>query len=208
MSISFSTKTSALVDTAIWLSSIFSSPLTAQQVQHSAAEPGQTALSWMGEQLEAEQITKTLNQLLAQDAPEKTALQLERNYTTLFEGIFQHRAVMPYESAWRENFKVPPAAEMDATLRTLNMHISEEVHEPSDHLAIELAALSTALSNEQTSIALDLVKRLQAWVPNFSAALNKKDASGFYAAAGELLLALIYEANKVPQLEQSEGETL
>lgn len=206
----------AFVDTAEWLSHIFSSPLSIEQVTHGAAGPGQAALGWMGEQLQAQKTTQALCHAFVQDAPESVALHLQRNYTALFEGIFRHKSVLPYESAWRQS-DVAPAIEMDAALRALDLHVSEDVCEPSDHLAIELAALAAAVRDEQHTVAVDLVSRLDAWVPDFRAALVQKDTSGFYAAAGELLLALIREmtaslvatkAATVHLTERHEGESV
>ncbi len=186
---------SAFIDTATWLSSVFSAPMSVQQLTHSAAAPGQAALNWMGEQLKAQDTTNKLSHALIHGTPESVATDLQRNYTMLFEGIFRHKSVLPYESAWRQS-DIPPAVDMDATLRALDLHVSEGICEPSDHLAIELAALAAALLQEQRTTAIDLVCRLHQWVPEFSAALAKRDPNGFYAAAGELLLALIREMTK------------
>lgn len=206
----------AFIDTAEWLSSVFAAPLSARQVTHGAAMPGQAALGWMGEQMDAIPVTQVLSQALAKETPESVATHLQRHYTALFEGIFRHKSVLPYESAWCQS-EVAPAAQMDATLRALDLHVSDDVCEPSDHLAIELATLAAALRDDKRTIAADLVRRLQGWVPGFTTALAQKDTSGFYDAAGQLLLALIRKMTAVfvtstltaAQLtERHEGESI
>src|SRR5699024_7679847 len=109
--------------------------------------------------LQAPAAAEALCDKLTQDTPENLAVHLQRRYTALFEGIFRHRAVLPYESAWQEN-GVPtlggkPVAEMEAVLRDLDVHVSADCCEPADHLAIELAALTAALSGGYTSVATE-----------------------------------------------------
>lgn len=198
--------TSVLIVVAEWLSGIFMAPMSSQQVMHAGTRAGQEALRWMGEQLEVSAAAEALCRSLGQDDAEKLAVHLQRRYTALFEGIFRHRAVLPYESAWQGSER--PAlggesvVEMKAVLRALDRHVSNDCCEPPDHLAIELAALSAALHEGQDTIAADLVYRLQGWVPAFTEALFRQDPDGFYAGAGKLLLALIHEASAVLMVEQ------
>lgn len=206
---------SALIMTAEWLSDVFIAPPSTQRVAHAATPQGQEALRWIGEQLDAPAAAQTLCRALVQEAPEGLAVHLQRRYTALFEGIFQHRAVLPYESAWQGS-SATPVAEMQATLRALDLHVSEACCEPPDHLAIELASLVASLRDGREAIAIGLVSRLEDWGPGFSAALARQDPGGFYAAAGELLLALIRTATAVlaindpaavPVAERREGES-
>ena len=214
---------SALIVAAEWLSGIFIAPMSSQQVAQAGATSGQNALRWMGAQLEATAEAETLCRTLDQDDSENLAVHLQRRYTALFEGIFRHRAVLPYESAWKgkdgSTLGGESVVEMKAILRALDLHVSTDCCEPPDHLAIELAALAAALREGHNTIAADLVRRLQDWGPAFTEALTRQDPDGFYAGAGELLLALINEAPaalpaaefaavSVPEsvLEQREGE--
>ncbi|HTN34156.1 MAG TPA: molecular chaperone TorD family protein [Marinobacter sp.] len=195
-------KLTAFVAAAEWLSSIFSAPPSPQRVAQGAARQEQDALRWMGELLNAPAVVEALCATLTQDAPESLAVHLQRRYTMLFESIFRHRAVLPYESAWQDpgassTLVARPASEMSAVLRLLDVRISADCPEPPDHLAIELAALATALHDGQSAVAIDLLSRLENWVPKFASALTQQDSGGFYAAAGELLLALIDEASVV-----------
>ncbi|MGC3874447.1 TorD/DmsD family molecular chaperone [Halomonas sp. GXIMD04776] len=217
-------ETSALIVAAEWLSGIFIAPMSSQQVAQACARPGQDALRWIGAQLEASAAAEALCRTLEQDDSENLAVHLQRRYTALFEGIFRHRAVLPYESAWQEEdgstLGGEPVVDMKAVLRALDLHVSTDCCEPPDHLAIELAALAAALRGGQNMIAADLARRLQDWVPAFTKALNRQDLDGFYAGAGKLLLALVREAPASPTanefaaasvpefvLEQREGES-
>lgn len=175
-----------------WLSGLFATPATAEHITQLTTATAQASLQWIGEQLGAGQAMQILNTVLTQDHPAALALHLQRRYTALFEGIFKHRAVLPYESAWQGSDSVIP--EMQAILRTLDLHVDERCCEPPDHLAIELAALTLALRDEHYYTAADLVVRLQSWVPSFSTALQQHDQDGFYAAAAEILLALLHTA--------------
>nr|WP_299379825.1 molecular chaperone TorD family protein [uncultured Halomonas sp.] len=191
--------TSALVVAAEWLSGIFIAPMSSQQVAQAGATSGQNALRWTGAQLEASAAAETLCRTLDQDDSENLAVHLQRRYTALFEGIFRHRAVLPYESAWQgkdgSTLGGESVVEMKAILRALDLHINTVCCEPPDHLAIELAALAAALREGHDTIVADLVRRLKDWVPAFTDALTRQDLDGFYAGAGELLLALIHEAS-------------
>lgn len=211
--------TSVLIDTAEWLSEIFSAPPSLERVAWDGSSPGQEALRGLGSQLNASAAAEALCCILARDLSTELALHLQRRYTTLFEGIFHERAVLPYESAWHGGNSATLGGEsidaMNEVLRNLDLHVSADSCEPPDHLAIELAALAVALRGEQNSVAVDLVRRLQDWVPAFSAALTRQDADGFYSTAGELLLGLIREATGALMVrepaaayvnEQREGE--
>lgn len=209
----------ALIVATDWLSGVFIAPLSQQQITSANAVTAQDALRWTGLQLNATDTTETLCRLLTQEHLENLSAHLQRRYTALFEGIFRDRAVMPYESAWHDQDRSTlggvPVADMNAILRDLDMHIRTDCCEPSDHLAIELAALATALRSDNHLIAVSLVRRLERWTPDFAEALEQRDSDGFYAAAGQLLLALIRKAAvvlmateqlKAPVNEYKEGE--
>ncbi len=210
--------TGGLMVAAQWLSGVFIAPLSLQQVSDASAAPGLNLLRYTGEQLDSPATAQKLCNLLVQDTPEKLTVHLQRRYTALFEGIFRYRAVLPYESTWNDEGPAlcgQPVAEMNAILRDLDVHVSRDCCEPADHLAIELAALVAALDGDYTTVAVGLIQRLQSWVPAFAAALTRQDPQGFYAAAGELLLALLRTASSalltmepatVPVNEQREGE--
>lgn len=193
-------KFTAIITAAEWLSGVFSAAPSIQRVEQASAPQEQEALRWIGEKLDAPRVVETLRKILTQDAPEELSVYLQRSFTQLFEGIFRNRSVLPYESAWIDREAGPnngscPVIEMNAVLYALDMRVSEDCPEPSDHIAVELAALSTALRDGQDSVAIELLGRLQSWVPNFAEVLAEQDVSGFYAASGELLLALISQAS-------------
>lgn len=211
------TDVSALMTTADWLGGVFAAPPDAALIEAYADPAGRAALAQMGEQLSAREAAQAIDQALTREAPTPLAVTLQRRYTALFEGIFPPGAVLPYESAWQSGtdgtvLGGTPVAEMETTLRDLDLQVSGECREPADHLAIELAALAMALRDGQKRIAQALIRRLQGWVPTFCAALSRQDAGGFYAAAGDLLLALIrksaaaLESEEAIAAERIEGE--
>lgn len=196
-----------LIVASEWLSTVFGSPVNVAHIEQSLTQPAQQTLSRLAEQLDAEAYMQTIITILEQDCSDALAVHLQRRYTTLFEGIFRNRAVLPYESAWRGNDASIP--EMQAILRALDMHVSQDCCEPADHLAIELAALAIALRAEHYPIAVELVHRLQNWTPHFTQALQQQDKDGFYAAAAEILLALLNKAARALAAyapKQYEGE--
>ncbi|WP_311948775.1 TorD/DmsD family molecular chaperone [Halomonas piscis] len=217
MSRDSATETSALMTAADWLGGVFAAPPEAELVEAYAAPAGRDALARMGEWLNAREAARALDQALTREAPAALAVTLQRRYTALFEGIFPSSAVLPYESAWQPGadgtvLGGTPVTEMEATLRELDLHVSSECCEPADHLSIELAALAMALRDGQKRLARALIRRLQGWVPAFCAALSRRDSGGLYAAAGDLLLALIRESaaalerEEAPAAERFEGE--
>lgn len=184
----------SLIEAAEWLSEIFSAPLAPSRLAELSSPANQQALHQLGVQLAATAITAKLGKLLAQESPEELAIHLQRRYTALFEGVFRHQAVLPYESAWKQA-GIKPLTDMDETLRQLDLRLSVNHCERPDHLTIELAALAIALRDGNNTIAMDLSKRLRDWVPDFHAALQQQDAGGFYATAARLLLALIDQSS-------------
>lgn len=197
----------AIIVASEWLSELFGAPATTEHITQVTTPQAQESLQWIGEQLNASAQIQALNAILTRDHPAPLAVHLQRRYTTLFEGIFKHRAVLPYESAWRGGDLA--IAEMKAVLRALDVHVDKNYHEPADHLTIELAALSVALRDEQYRQAAELVERLEGWVPSFSTALHLQDKDGFYAAAADLLLALLHNAHNALALhipKRYEGE--
>lgn len=211
------TGVSALIPAADWLGSVFAAPPDAELVEAYVDPAGRKTLAQMGERLNARKTLRALEQALTREASAPLAVTLQRRYTALFEGVFRHRAVLPYESAWQPGtdgtvLGGTPVTDMEATLRALDLHVSGECREPADHLAIELAALAMALRDGQDTIAREMTCRLQRWVPAFCAALSCQDTDGFYAAAGDLLLALIHESAAAlamadaPVAERTEGE--
>ncbi|GAA3895987.1 molecular chaperone TorD family protein [Halomonas cibimaris] len=207
-----------LMAAADWLGGAFAAPPDAEWVEANAAPAGRDARAQIGERLRAQETARAIDRALTREAPAALAVTLQRRYTALFEGIFPPSAVLPYESAWQPGtdgtvLGGTPVAEMEATLRALDRHVSGAYREPADHLSVELAALAMALGESQTALARAMTRRLQGWVPAFCAALSRQDADGFYAAAGDLVLALIgesaaaLEGEEAIATERIEGES-
>ena len=111
-------------------------------------------------------------------------------FAFLFLGVGGKHSAPPYQSVYRagsDDAGQHPAAQMSRVLRRLDLHITEVFPEPSDHIAIELAAAaalieSGAPAEEQAGFLAD---HLQSWLPDFAKACEAGDRSGFYAIAAQ-----------------------
>jgi TorA-specific chaperone len=111
-------------------------------------------------------------------------------FAFLFLGVGGKHSAPPYESVYRagsDDAGQHPAAQISRVLRRLDLHITEVFPEPSDHIAIELAAAaafieSGAPAEEQAGFLAD---HLQSWLPDFAKACEAGDSGGFYAIAAQ-----------------------
>jgi TorA-specific chaperone len=106
----------------------------------------------------------------------------------------------PYESANLGSGRLyqVPAGEMALLLRRRGRRPAPDFPEAPDHLVIELALLAEALEFAATTGNVDdtetvnvLLTRLRGWVPDFVAACQTHDGTGFYAALAGVLELLL-----------------
>ncbi|ABD87433.1 molecular chaperone TorD family protein [Rhodopseudomonas palustris] len=121
-------------------------------------------------------------------------------FCRLFLGSGGPMSAPPYESAYQGSGRLyqEPAGEMALLLQRRGRRTAEDFPEAPDHLVIELALLSEALEFAASSGNVDdgetvtmLLTRLRGWVPDFVAACQTHDSSGFYAAVAGVLDLLL-----------------
>lgn len=178
---------------ADWLAAQFLTPPETARIAAAQSMAGQLALRRIGARLGEPEAAQALCDLLATGTAVELATQLQRRHTTLFEGIFRHRAIQPYASLWDGTGRLcgPAVGRMQAILRDLDMHLDRDCHEPADHLAIELAVLAEALRQGRDDCLAAALAELRGWSGGFAAALIAADAQGYYANMARLLGALI-----------------
>ena len=138
----------------------------------------------------------------------EVAAALGAAYVRLFDGVGGPESVPPYRSVYENEEGLlcgQATAEMDRALRQHRMRLAESVHEPSDHLAIQLEAMSQlALCVAEEAAAQQrplppllaeqrefLDAHLRSWVGRFSERLAAIDASGYYAGLASVLEAFL-----------------
>jgi TorA maturation chaperone TorD len=118
-------------------------------------------------------------------------------YERLFVGP-GHVSCPPYESFWREDVPIdirrsligPCTAELRQLYETLEIEVAPATGEMPDHIAVELEALSYALSFDETApvaraLFFDHVRR---WLPRLCRAVVHEAEHPFYGTLGEVTL--------------------
>ncbi|HEY0328016.1 MAG TPA: molecular chaperone TorD family protein [Rhodopseudomonas sp.] len=132
--------------------------------------------------------------------PVRAESLLNAAFCRLFLGSGGPTSAPPYESAYQGSGRLfqEPAGEMALLLQRRGRRTAADFPEAPDHLVIELALLSEALEFAAASHNADdtetvnvLLTRLRGWVPDFVAACQTHDASGFYAAIAGVLELLL-----------------
>lgn len=133
-----------------------------------------------------QQMTDALGERLANDA---MAATLERVYTRLFSGVAGSATVSLFASVDLEGRLFGDAtARMDAALIELGMSVAVDNHEPTDHLAIQLAVLCELLRRDDaTAVRRFAEQQMCNWIPRFADQCRACDPGGFYAGAATLV---------------------
>lgn len=149
-----------------------------------------------------------MNRALTTGTPGNTASALGAAYTRVFDGAGGHAVAPPYRSVYDGDSGLlcqQATAEMDRVLRQHRMRLDDKVHEPSDHLSIQLEVMSQLalrvaeeaelrsrplppLFAEQTDF---LTTQLLAWVRRFAERVAAVDPSGYYAGLASVLVAFL-----------------
>lgn len=149
-----------------------------------------------------------MHRALAAGTPANAASALGAAYTRIFDGAGGHAIAPPYRSVYESAGGLlcqQATAEMDRVLRQHRMRLDDQVHEPADHLSIQLEvmsqiALHVAEEAELQSRPLPpllaeqvdfLGTQLLAWVRHFAARVAAVDASGYYAGLASVLVAFL-----------------
>ncbi|MEF2074730.1 TorD/DmsD family molecular chaperone [Consotaella aegiceratis] len=111
----------------------------------------------------------------------------------LFLGVGGPSTVAPYESCHlgeKGRMFDTATADMEALLRRLDIGLAADVHEPADHISVELEVMALLVATDDAEAA-PFLERLARWMPSFAAACFARDPFGFYAAAASALEAFV-----------------
>jgi TorA specific chaperone len=120
---------------------------------------------------------------------------LAHSYTLLFSGVAGRNTVAPYESAFTTatgRLFGEPDSRMRALLSDLDLRVAEGLHEPADHISVELATMGELVdAHDLDSPRQELLHALRGWLRAFRDACMTHDTRGFYAGAATLATALV-----------------
>lgn len=201
-----------LVNAAAILSDVFIAPPSESMIAANAQPAALETLRQIGAALGAQAVADQLFEILSGSPSDRLAIELQRSYTRLFEGVFPRETASPYESHWRAPGGQAVAA-MNEALRALDIRVNAQCREPIDHISIQLSTFAAALLNGRRDIATEIADNLSVWVPAFSAAIVQRDQTAFYANQAALLNAFVTAArvhshshSTSPTMPQREGE--
>lgn len=189
-----------------WLAGLFMAPVPEAAVASYRDGLGASLLDAIGEEAGCDAgVLRMRSALIADASAAATARSLAVSFTVLFDGVGGPRTVSPYESAYvgatRRLFGAP-TADMDRLLRHHDVATGDAVHEPPDHLSIELALLARLMrenaDNDAQSALLD--DHLLVWVPTFAERCCDADGTGFYAGAVRVLTAFLAGRREILQV--------
>ncbi|MFT3848624.1 MAG: molecular chaperone TorD family protein [Propionivibrio sp.] len=149
-----------------------------------------------------------MKRALTAGTPSNAASALGAAYTRIFDGAGGHAIAPPYRSVYDSAGGLlcqQATAEMDRVLRQHRMRLDDKVHEPADHLSIQLEvmsqlALRVAEEAELQSRPLPplfaeqadfLTNQLLAWVRRFAERVAAVNTSGYYAGLASVLVAFL-----------------
>lgn len=189
-----------------WLSSVFTSELSAKELEQYHRPEIRTFLAGLSENKQLEQPVKQfccqLDELLR---IENAQVLLAESYYNLFLKCDQS-SVLPYASLYIDKSQIKdktPAQSIAELMEKNGVHVQEQTDEPYDHLAVELDFLGHLIirSNElEKSTHMEQALQFQAdyirshllnWVQEFSFHCVEKDKLGFYASISVLLVAFL-----------------
>lgn len=189
-----------------WLSSLFATELTEENLQQYHSAQIRSFLSGLGENAQLkpaiERVVDALNRLLDRDDAQ---LELAADFCDLFLKSDRDSA-LPYASIYIGKSGLlndTPAKELETLMAKHGVSVEKGLNEPADHIAIVLDFLGNLIirSNEleQARHMEEALKEQQAfiqthllsWVPQFSAKCQTLDQFGFYSAITSLTEAFL-----------------
>lgn len=182
-----------------WLAAQLLAPPDEADIASMRSATGTTAMEVIALEWQCDDAIHTIRGALDSPIPAATlALDLSVAYTRLFEGVAGRPAVSLYESGSRPFGQATD--DMAALLRQCNLQVSG-INEPPDHIAMELALYAALLRDGDAEGVARMHRRLDAWIPRWSADCRQHDADGFYGGIAQLLQALL----KAPGLDALEN---
>ncbi len=135
------------------------------------------------------------------------SVELASAYSYLFLGAGGPRSAPPYESVYTSgSFFQNATRQNQDILERHELGIRPDVHEPADHIAVQLEMIAH-LANDQEILAaagkcVDEEKAEQKefiethllnWVPAFCQDCTDRDSGGFYAGVAQIAVAMLKE---------------
>ncbi|MGU3492400.1 molecular chaperone [Xanthobacteraceae bacterium A53D] len=183
---------------ADWFAGLLLAPPDTAAVERQQGAQALAFIQGLGEDLERRSAASALCDVLASGPADKLSARFGHHYVLLFEGVSGPKSISLYESSYCGEgsglFNAPFVA-MQEILRALDIRVDGPCREPPDHLAIELAALATALRQGRPDIAASLATQLRGWVPAVAVAVSRSPHGGFYAHVFALLDAFLAAAS-------------
>lgn len=174
-----------------WLAALFARPPGAAAVAAHHAEPLAGLLADLAADPDLAAPIAALRAATGGEA-DAAAIRIAVAHGRLFDGLAGPETVPPHESAHVGDGRLfgPAVADMERLIATHDLGIADELREPADHVAIELAVLAH-LTRLDHPDRVALAERLAAWVPAFARACAAHDRAGFHAAAARIAAILI-----------------
>ena len=155
-----------------------------------------------------------IRRVLDQGSAASVARALGAAHTCLFDGAGGHRVTPPYRSFFSNDAGLlcqEATGEMEQVLRHYQLKLDADVHEPADHLSLQLEAMAQLALRTAAAIASELDAptpaatelhagqatfldgQLLSWVPRFAERLAAVDETGcgFHASLAALLVIFL-----------------
>jgi TorA-specific chaperone len=179
-----------------WLACLFMAPLPIVAVADYRSTQGERLLEAIGDEMGCAPGIHRMRSALTFPGASTASLarELSITYTLLFEGVAGPRTASLHERSYIGADDRPfrlAIHDMETLLQRFGGIVRSGHRDPSDHLSIELALLSTVMrAADEDGVAL-LRDRLLGWVPAFSARCGRIDPIGFYFGAAMVLNAVL-----------------
>jgi TorA-specific chaperone len=191
-----------------WFAMAFFAPPTEGDVIDMREGKAQRLLSALSGTPGASLGIQAMGDVLTSGTPAKVTSALGAAHAKLFYGVGGFETASPYRSVYSSDRGVlcqQATAEMERVLRQHRLRLVDTVHEPSDHLCIQLEVMaqlalryceaaqssSNTLASMQSEQADFLNTQLLSWLPAFSRRVVEVDELGFHAGLASALQAVL-----------------
>ncbi|HVI51315.1 MAG TPA: molecular chaperone TorD family protein [Candidatus Sulfotelmatobacter sp.] len=174
-----------------WLGGLFLQPLNKERIAAHLSGPGAAFLADLEHSPAFRPALTVMTQALRVETCERN---LSQAFSLLFLGVGGPATVPPYESAFTDdNGRLFQRAtrRMEDELRRLDLSVDASCAEPPDHLAVELMTMAQLIARDDRAEQARFLDRHLSWISDFTELCGRRDRSGFYAAAAQLLTAFI-----------------
>ncbi len=200
-----------------WFSCALMAPPSAAEVVDMNRGPARRLLDSMAMAPAASVGIRALQQVLADGSAEQVADRIGAAHARLFYGAGGQDSALPYRSVQTSEGGLmcqQAADEMQTLLRQHRLRLDEQVHEPADHLCVQLEVMAqlacraaeaaqadawtpeaaAALQAEQAGF---LASQLLSWLPGFVQCVADADPLGYHLGLSRALLALVEQDHEL-----------